>query len=143
MTRATPDGGRERRTGVRRPGSDPEKFAGIAKIDMTTGRIDRIYEGRAGGNSAMLTTAGGLLFWGDIMQVLHAYDADTGEELWHSDELGAPIMTSMITYAVDGRQYVAVVNGNSALGARAMAQFGGIELPEDRGNSVNVFALPD
>ena len=29
----------ERRTGVRRPGFDPEKFGGIAKINMTTGEI--------------------------------------------------------------------------------------------------------
>jgi alcohol dehydrogenase (cytochrome c) len=143
MTRSTPDGGRERRTGLRRPGSDPEKFAGIAKIDMTTGKISRIYEGRVGGNGAMLTTAGGLLFWGDIMQVFHAFDADTGEELWRSEPLGATIMTSTITYAVDGRQYVAVVNGNSVTGPRAMAQFGGFELPEQKGNAISVFALPD
>jgi alcohol dehydrogenase (cytochrome c) len=143
MTRSTPDGGRESRTGARRPGADPEKFAGIARIDMTTGEIDRIYEGRVGGNGAMLTTAGGLLFWGDLMQVLHAFDAATGEELWRSETLGSTIMTSTITYAVDGRQYVAVVNGNSALGPRAMAQYGGFELPENKGNAITVFALPD
>jgi alcohol dehydrogenase (cytochrome c) len=143
MTRSTPDGGRERRTGARRPGSDPEKFAGIAKIDMRTGRITRIYEGRVGGNGAMLTTQGGLLFWGDITQVLHAFDAATGEELWHSDTLGSTIMNSTITYAVNGKQYVAVVNGNSQLGVRTMAQWGGVELPEDRGNAITVFALPE
>ena len=76
MTRADPDNNvRERRGGERRPGSDPEKFAGIARIDVGTGEITRIYEGRVGGNGAMLTTAGGLLFWGDVMQVLHAFDA--------------------------------------------------------------------
>ncbi|HUF72747.1 MAG TPA: PQQ-binding-like beta-propeller repeat protein [Gammaproteobacteria bacterium] len=143
MTRSTPDGGRERRTGARRPGADPEKFAGIAKIDMTTGEIDRIYEGRVGGNGAMLTTAGGLLFWGDIMQVFHAFDAATGEKLWRSEPLGSTIITSTITYAVDGRQYVAVVNGNAALGPRTMAQWGGFELPEDKGNAITVFALPE
>ena len=143
MTRSTPDGGREQRTGARRPGADPEKFAGIAKIDMTTGKIDRIYEGRTGGNGAMLTTAGGLLFWGDIMQVFHALDAETGEELWRSEPLGSPIAVSTITYAVDGRQYVAVINGRVGLGTQTMADWGGIEMPEDRGNSINVFALPD
>jgi PQQ-dependent dehydrogenase (methanol/ethanol family) len=144
MTRATPDGGRERRTGARRPGSDPQKFAGIAKIDMTTGKITRFNEGRVGGDGAMLTTAGGLLFWGDIMQVFHAFDAATGEELWRSEPLGATIMNSTITYAVDGKQYVAVINGNSTFGPpRTMAQFGGIELPEDKGNAITVFALPD
>jgi alcohol dehydrogenase (cytochrome c) len=145
MTRADPETDtRERRTGARRPGSDPEKFAGIAKIDMRTGEIVRFNEGRVGGNGAILATAGGLLFWGDILQVLHAFDADTGEELWQSEPLGSTIMTSTITYAVDGRQYVAVVNGNATFGPpNTMAQFGGIELPEDRGNALNVFALPD
>jgi alcohol dehydrogenase (cytochrome c) len=145
MTRADPENGvRERRTGARRPGADPEKFAAIAKIDMRTGEIMRFNEGRVGGNGAMLTTAGGLLFWGDIMQVMHAFDVATGEELWRSDALGATIMTSTITYAVDGRQFVAVVNGNAAFGPPStMAQWGGIELPEDRGNAVTVFALPD
>jgi alcohol dehydrogenase (cytochrome c) len=144
MTRADPETGqRERRVGARRPGSDPEKFAGIAKIDMRTGEIERFHEGRAGGNGAMLTTAGGLLFWGDIMQILYAFDAATGDVLWQSEPLGATIQTSTITYAVDGKQYIAVVNGNAAFGPpRAMADFGGIELPEDQGNAVTVFALP-
>ena len=144
MTRSSPDGGREIRTGARRPGADPEKFAGIAKIDMRTGEITRFNEGRVGGNGAMLATAGGLLFWGDIQQVFHAFDAGTGEELWRSEPLGATIMTSTITYAVDGRQYVAVVNGNGGFGVpTTMAEWGGIEIPEHQGNAINVFALPD
>jgi len=143
MTRSTPDGGRESRVGARRPGSDPEKFAGIAKINMTTGEITRFNEGRVGGDGAILTTAGGLLFWGDLMQVLHAFDAASGEELWASEPLGATIMSSTITYAVDGRQYVAVVNGNPGISPRTMAEYGGFEMPEDKGNAITVFALPD
>jgi glucose dehydrogenase len=110
---------------------------------MRTGEIMRFNEGGVGGNGAVLATAGGLLFWGDIMQVLHAFDAATGEELWRSEPLGATIMTSTITYAVDGRQYVAVVNGNAALSPRTMAEWGGVELPEDKGNAITVFALPE
>ncbi len=144
MTRSTPDGERESRTGARRPGSDPEKFAGIAKIDLRTGEITRFNEGRVGGSGAMLATAGNVLFWGDIQQVLHAFDAATGEELWRSEPLGATIMSSTITYAVDGRQYVAVVNGNGGFGVpTTMAEWGGIEIPEHQGNAINVFALPD
>jgi alcohol dehydrogenase (cytochrome c) len=143
MTRAVPGGDRERRSGVRRPGSDQARFAGLAKIDMTTGEIRRIYEGRAGGNGAVLATAGGLVFWGDITQVLRAFDADSGAILWESEPLGATIQTSTISYAVRGRQYVAVVNGESLLGTRALAAAGGITLPESRGNAINVFALPD
>jgi alcohol dehydrogenase (cytochrome c) len=133
----------ERRGSALRPGADPEKFAGLARIDMTTGEIRRLYEGRAGGNGAALATAGDLIFWGDIMQVLRAFDADTGDILWESEPLGATVQTSTITYAVNGKQYVAVVNGEALLGARGLANAGGVTLPENRGNSINVFALPD
>ena len=52
------------------------------------------------------------------------------------------MQTSTITYAVDGKQYVAVINAESLLGAPRLAAAGGVELPENRGNSINVFALP-
>jgi alcohol dehydrogenase (cytochrome c) len=142
MTRAGPDGQREQRGGTLRPGGDPARFAGLAKIDMRTGEIERIYEGRAAGNGAVLTTAGGLVFWGDIAQVLRAFDAKSGKILWQSEPLGATVQTSTITYAVDGRQYVAVINAESLMGPRALAASAGFALPEHVGNSVNVFALP-
>jgi alcohol dehydrogenase (cytochrome c) len=141
MTRAVPGGDGERRTGALRPGADQAKLAGIAKIDMRTGEIDRIYESRLAGNGTMLATAGDLLFWGDIGQVLRAFDAETGEILWQSEPLGATIQTSTITYAVDGRQYVAVINAESLLGAQRLAAAAGTTAPEHRGNSINVFAL--
>lgn len=72
MTRSVPRGDGEKRGGTILPGSNPERFAGIAKIDMRTGAITRLYEGRAAGNGAMLATAGDLVFWGDITQVLRA-----------------------------------------------------------------------
>ena len=143
MTRAVPDGPGESRTGARRPGSDQAKFAGLAKINMTTGEIDRIYEQRAAGNGAVLATAGDLIFWGDIMQVLRAFDAETGEVLWESEPLGATVQTSTITYAVDGKQYVAVINGSPLIGAGGLAAAGGVTLPESNGTSISVFALPD
>jgi alcohol dehydrogenase (cytochrome c) len=142
MTRASSSGDREKRGGVLRPGADPARFAGLAKIDMRTGEMKVLYEGRAAGNGAVLATAGGLLFWGDIAQVLRAFDAETGQVLWQSEPLGATVQTSTITYAVDGRQYVAVIDAEGLLGPRALAATAGLTLPEHRGNSINVFALP-
>jgi alcohol dehydrogenase (cytochrome c) len=140
MTRAVPGG--ERRTSGLRPGADQARLAGIAKIDMRTGEIHRIYEARLAGNGAMLATAGDLLFWGDIGQVLRAFDAETGKVLWQSEPLGATIQTSTITYAVEGRQYVVVVNAESLLGAQRLASIAGATIPPHRGNSLNAFALP-
>jgi alcohol dehydrogenase (cytochrome c) len=142
MTRPGPNGEGGHRGGALLPGSDPAHFAGLAKIDMRTGVVTRLYEGRAAGMGAVLATAGGLVFWGDIAQVLRAFDAKTGKILWQSEPLGATVQTSTITYAVDGRQYVAVINGEALTGARGLAATAGFTLPEHRGNSINVFALP-
>jgi alcohol dehydrogenase (cytochrome c) len=142
MTRAVPGGDGERRTSGVRPGAVQERLAGLAKIDMRTGEIEHIYEARAAGNGAVLATAGDLVFWGDIAQVLRAFDAETGDVLWQSEPLGATVQTSTITYAVDGKQYVAVVNAESLIGARPLAAVAGLTLPPHRENSINVFALP-
>jgi alcohol dehydrogenase (cytochrome c) len=142
MTRAVPGESGERRTGTLRPGGDQATFAGFARIDMTTGEMHRFYEGRAATNGAVLATAGGLVFWGDLTQVLRAYDARTGEVLWESEPLGATVQTSTITYAVDGRQYIAVIAGENMFGPRGLATAGGMRPPAYGGTSINVFALP-
>jgi len=129
----------ERRTGVRRPGSDPEKFGGIAKINMATGEIQRLYEGRAPGNGATLVTAGDVVFWGDLNQKFRAFDADTGKILWETT-LGGPIQNSTITYRVNGRQYVAVVTGLGAITANLFPQAG---INPQRNNAIHAFALPN
>jgi glucose dehydrogenase len=90
----------------------------------------------------MLATAGDLLFWGDIGGVLRAFDPDTGKILWQSEPLGGTVQTSTITYAVDGKQYVAVINAESLLGAQRLAAVAGATLPPRGGNAINVFALP-
>jgi len=138
MTRAAPNQP-ERRTGVRRPGSDPEKFGGIARINMATGEIQRIHEGRAPGNGATLVTAGDVVFWGDLNQKFRAFDADTGKILWETT-LGGPIQNSTITYRVNGRQYIAVVTGLGSITANLFPQAG---INPQRNNAIHVFALPN
>lgn len=64
-------------------------------------------------NGGTLSTAGGLTFWGDLHGVFHAYDARNGRELWKIP-LGSGIGAGPISYAVDGKQYVAVVVGRTA-----------------------------
>src|SRR5215475_13154362 len=144
MTAAAPASGDkpatpERRSGVRRPGSDPEKFGGLAKVNVTTGRIDRIYEGRAPGVAATLATAGDVIFWGDLNRKFRAFDADSGKVLWETT-LGGPVSNSTITYAVNGKQYVAVLVGNGGLMAGLLRE-AGVE-PTPFKNGLYVFALP-
>ncbi len=64
-------------------------------------------------NGGTMTTAGGLTFWGDLHGIFHAYDAAKGDELWKIS-LGSGIGAGPISYAVDGKQYVAVVVGRTA-----------------------------
>ncbi len=64
-----------------------------------------------------MTTAGNLVFQGRVDGTFFAYRADTGEELWSAD-LGLGIQAPPITYAVDGRQYVALLVGWGGLIAR-------------------------
>ncbi len=58
----------------------------------------------------VITTAGGLIFAGQSGNSFDAWDADTGEHLWgYQTEAGAN--AAPITYALDGKQYVAVAAG--------------------------------
>ncbi|HSH76046.1 MAG TPA: PQQ-binding-like beta-propeller repeat protein, partial [Longimicrobiales bacterium] len=67
-----------------------------------------------------MTTAGNLVFQGRLDGHFVAYRADTGEELW-SHDLGLGILAPPVTYAVDGRQYVAILVGWGSLAARGRA----------------------
>ena len=51
-----------------------------------------------------LSTAGGVVFTGDIDGNLIALDARTGKDLWHF-QLGAGVNAAAMTYSIDGKQY--------------------------------------
>ncbi len=136
----TPNGGR--RQAIFRPGSDPDAFAGIAKVNVATGETERIYSAPVPGNGAMLATAGNLLFWGDIDRRFRAFDADTGAILWETI-VGGVIQNSTITYAVEGRQYVAILTGDGASGTSGPIGVVKTLTPPRGHNAIYVFALPE
>ncbi|HEX4274846.1 MAG TPA: hypothetical protein VHZ74_05800, partial [Bryobacteraceae bacterium] len=84
--------------------------------------------------------AGNLLFFGDLAQHLRALDQDTGKVLW-DEVLPGPIANSTITYAIDGRQYVAVYTGDGQLTA-GVAAYNKELTSTRRMNTIQVFALP-
>lgn len=57
-----------------------------------------------------LATAGNLVFQGTGTGTFFAYKADDGEMLWSYDS-GTSIMPGPVSYAIDGEQYIAVMNG--------------------------------
>ncbi len=58
-----------------------------------------------------MTTAGGLVFFGDDAQSFEAVDAQTGKPLWHFTT-GQDFSASPMSYAVLGKQYVAIAAGS-------------------------------
>ena len=130
-----------KRGGVLREGGDPNATNALAKINLSTGEILRFGVSRSPGNGAMLTTAGGLVFHGDLNRRFRAYDEVTGKQLWESI-LGGPISVSTITYGINGKQYVAVMTGEGSL-APGLARQAAPELNVPHGhNAMYVFALP-
>jgi alcohol dehydrogenase (cytochrome c) len=111
----------------------------IHAISVETGRTVWTYDQRAAMMS-LVSTAGGLLFAGDANGRFRALDARTGGVLWEIN-LGSPVSGYPITFAVAGKQYVAVSTGSSltALGANRLTP----ELAPSLGNNLFVFALPD
>jgi quinohemoprotein ethanol dehydrogenase len=61
-------------------------------------------------NGGTLTTAGNLVFQGNAAGEFVAYDALSGKELWKFDA-GLGIVGAPISYALDGRQFVAILVG--------------------------------
>ena len=59
----------------------------------------------------MLTTASGLTFTGDAHGNFLALDSSNGRTLWHAGS-GSHIVSSPITYELDGRQYLLTSSGS-------------------------------
>jgi alcohol dehydrogenase (cytochrome c) len=135
----------ERRVGTPRPGADPNTLNGLAKVNMSTGEIQRWVLGKVPSNGAVLATAGDVIFFGDLNRRFRAFDADNGKVLWETI-LGSTISSSTLTYAVNGRQYIAVIAGDNLAAPGLIAGTMGpvkVDITPPRGaNMIYVFALP-
>jgi alcohol dehydrogenase (cytochrome c) len=99
-------------TGTRRPpGSRSQKF--LLALHGNNGTRAWAYPqtGHAHSWAGTLTTAGGLVVFGDESEFFEAVDAVTGRPLWHVNT-GQVIRASPMTYAAGGAQYVAIAAGS-------------------------------
>ena len=119
------------------PGTD--QVGTVQAISAETGEIVWKYEQRAG-TTSLVATGGGLVFVGDGNGRFRALDHETGEVLWEIN-LGSSVTGFPITYAVDGRQYVAASTGTS-LSSRDNMRLTP-ELRPTGANNIFVFALPN
>jgi len=95
-----------------KPG-EPVASAGIKALDPETGKTMwdfKIFQGSL--TNGVLATAGNIVFGSIRDGNLVALDAKTGRHLWHM-QTGANMAASPISYAVNGRQYVAIAAGNT------------------------------
>jgi alcohol dehydrogenase (cytochrome c) len=86
-----------------------------------------------------LATGSGLVFNGGMDRYLRAHDADDGKVLWQT-RLASQALGFTVTYAVGGRQYVAIAagGGSNAGSLRVTPEADAVS----GGNAVYVFALP-
>lgn len=108
-------------TGTRRvAGEEPARV--LLAIDPSSGRLAWSYPqvGREGDAGAM-STAGGLVFFGDTADSFEAVDARSGAPLWHFNT-GQALTASPMTYALDGVQYVAIAAGSDVFSFALPAQ---------------------
>jgi alcohol dehydrogenase (cytochrome c) len=84
----------------------------VTAMDSRTNKI--VWQHRNPGefNLGGVTTAGGLLFTGQVDGNMTAYDDRTGDMLWKF-QVGMGISAPPMTYSVDGTQYLAVAAGGN------------------------------
>ena len=98
------------------------------------------HEQRAAFLTAAVTTAGGLVFAGDMDRYFKAFDVRTGEVLWET-RLGTAVQGFPITYTAGGKQYIAVPTGLGVFRSIAAQTPEVYQAPS--GNALYVFELPD
>ncbi|MFZ8956522.1 MAG: pyrroloquinoline quinone-dependent dehydrogenase [Pseudohongiellaceae bacterium] len=86
------------------------KFGRLQAINMETMEMAWRHRELTPPSTPLLSTAGGLVFGGNLDNSFKAFDAQTGAVLWETTLDHLP-SSFPITYAVDGKQYVAIVKG--------------------------------
>ncbi len=110
----------------------------LSAIDVNTGEAVWRYRDRFPMMGGTLSTAGGVVFTGNLTGDALAFDAKTGDELWRF-RMGGGMRSQPVAYEIDGVTYLAIASGSwSTLDAFSG---GPSKIPE--GGHFFVFRLPE
>lgn len=112
----------------------------IQAIDLATRKTRWIENFRAVPSSSLLGTGGGLLFTGATDRTFRALDDRTGKTLWQTRLASAPNATP-VTFAVDGKQLVAIASGAGGDQASQTEQLTPEQVPSAAATTIWVFGL--
>jgi alcohol dehydrogenase (cytochrome c) len=91
---------------------DSEGYGAVRAIDPKSGALKWEFKMSDVTDSGVLTTASNVLFTGGREGYFFALDARSGAPLWKAT-VGGAVAAGPMTYAVNGRQYVAVPAGSA------------------------------
>ncbi len=101
------------------------------------------HEQRASLHTGTISTAGDLVFVGDLDRRFKAFDVNTGEILWET-RLGTSVQGHPVSFAIDGKQYIAVTTALGGTSPRTVPGVIATEITYPRwGNAIYVFSLPE
>ncbi|HZO85836.1 MAG TPA: PQQ-binding-like beta-propeller repeat protein, partial [Verrucomicrobiae bacterium] len=89
-----------------------DAFGAVRALEATTGQLKWEFKIQSPPWAGVLSTAGGLLFGGTDEGNFFALDAETGKPLWDF-QVGAAIRANPVSFAIGGKQYVAISGGNA------------------------------
>ena len=124
------------------PGTDGN-LGKLAAYNTTTMKALWSFQQKAPFLTGVLTTDGGVGFVGDFDRRFRAFETATGKTLWQT-RLPTSVQGHVVSYAVDGKQYIAVetgLGGGSPVG-KPTTLMPDVHHPNN-GAAVFVFALPD